>query len=168
MVTESTSQWPGPPGLVPLPAQALEGFEAQFDPETESVPTGSHLLGREVGEDDPGLLLLDVPDHQEGATAFGGGGAESGALADPRGVGLGNEGEGGKPVAALGAEGDVFSIPHTGMPALGSYLFPQLRFFAEQITVISLGTAGASFERTVGSMPRWVRMRQAGMAERAR
>ena len=33
---------------------------------------------------------------------------------------------GGQPAAALGAEGDVFRIPHVGMPALSQDLLPQL------------------------------------------
>ena len=41
----------GPSGLVPLPAQALEGLEAQFDPEAQRLPAGSHRLRRQVGED---------------------------------------------------------------------------------------------------------------------
>ena len=110
------------------------GFEAQLDPETESVPTGSHFLGRQVGEDDPGFLLLVVPDHQQGAAALGGGGAEGGALSGPGRVGTGDEAPGGQPAAALGAEGDVLPVAHTGVPAprsgrgqaLGAYLLPQL------------------------------------------
>ena len=48
----------GAPGLVPLPAQALDGLEAQFDPEAQGVPAGSGVLRRQVGEDDPGFFLL--------------------------------------------------------------------------------------------------------------
>ena len=111
------------------------GFEAQFDPEAQGIPTGSSLLGRQVGEDDPGFFLLDVPDDQQGAAAFGSGGAEGGAATDPRGVGTGNEVLSGQPAASLGAEGDAFRIPHVGMPApdhdrglaLSAYLLPQFR-----------------------------------------
>ena len=63
------------PGLVPLPAQALEGLEAQFYPEAQGVPTGPCLRRRKVGQD-PRLLLPGVPDRQQGATAFGGGGGK--------------------------------------------------------------------------------------------
>ena len=59
----------GAPGLVPFPAQALDGLEAQFDPEAQGVPADPDLLRRQVGEDDPGFLLLGVPDGQQGATA---------------------------------------------------------------------------------------------------
>ena len=97
------------------------GFEAQFDPEAQGVPTGSSLLGRQVGEDDPRFFLLDVPDDQQGAAAFGSGGAEGGAATDPRGIGTGNEVLGGQPAASLGAEGDAFGIPHVGMPAPRSW-----------------------------------------------
>ena len=38
----------GAPGLVPLPAQAFDGLEAQFDPEAQGVPTGSGVLRRQV------------------------------------------------------------------------------------------------------------------------
>ena len=31
----------GPPGLIPLPTQALERLEAQLDPEAQRIPTGS-------------------------------------------------------------------------------------------------------------------------------
>ena len=75
----------GTAGLVPLPAQALDGLEAQLDPEAQRVPTGSHLVRSQVGEDDPGFLLLGVPDGQQGAAAFGLGGA----TADPGRVGNG-------------------------------------------------------------------------------
>ena len=44
----------GAPGLVPLPAQALEGLAAQFDPAAQRVPTDADFLGRQVGEDDQG------------------------------------------------------------------------------------------------------------------
>ena len=37
--------WVGSPGLVPLPAQALEGLEAQLDPEPQGVPTRPHFWG---------------------------------------------------------------------------------------------------------------------------
>ena len=60
----------GAPGLVPLPAQAFDGLEAQFDPEAQGVPTGPGVLRRQVSEDDPGFFLLDVPDRQQGAAAF--------------------------------------------------------------------------------------------------
>ena len=110
------------------------GFEAQFDPEAESVPAGSYLIGRQVGEDDPGFLLLGVPDHQQGAAALGLGGAEGGAPSDPGRVGNGNESSRGQSFAAVGAEGDVIPVAHTGVPAprsgrgqaLGAYLLPQL------------------------------------------
>ena len=59
----------GAPGLVPLPAQAFDGLEAQFDPEAQGVPTGSGVLRRQVSEDDPRFFLLDVPDRQQGAAA---------------------------------------------------------------------------------------------------
>ena len=116
----------GPSGLVPLPAHALDGLEAQFDPEAESVPTHSHCFRRQVGEDYPGFLLLGVPDHQQGAAALGLGGAEGGAPSDPGRVGNGNEASRGQSFAAVGAEGDVIPVAHTGVPALGAYLLPQL------------------------------------------
>ena len=103
------------------------GFEPQLDPEAQRVPTYPNLVRREVSQDDPGLLLFHVPDRQQGAAAFGGGAAESGSLANPGGVGTGNEGAGGQPAASLGAEGDAFRIPHVGMPAVSAYLFPQFR-----------------------------------------
>ena len=58
--------------------------------------------------------------------AFGLGGAEGGAPADPGGVGTGEKGVSGKPAATVGAEGDVLPVAHTGVPALGAYLPPQL------------------------------------------
>ena len=88
--------WIGAPGLVPLPAEALDGLEAQFDPETEGVPTGSHLIGCQVGEGDPGFLLLGVPDHQQGSAALDGGMTEGGAAPDPGRVGNGDEGRAGR------------------------------------------------------------------------
>ena len=115
----------GPSGLVPFPAQALDRLEAQFDPETQRVPTHPNFLRRKVGQDDPRFLLFHVPDRQQGATAFGGGGAEGGSRPDPGGIRTGNEGAGGQPAASLGAEGDAFRIPHVGMPALSTYLLPQ-------------------------------------------
>ena len=128
MATASTSQWREmragsvllvlshfQPRLLTAPRSGPRaGFEAQFDPEAQGIPTGSSLLGRQVGEDDPGFFLLDVPDDQQGAAAFGSGGAEGGAATDPRGVGTGNEVLGGQPAASLGAEGDAFRIPHVG------------------------------------------------------
>ena len=170
----------GAPGLVPLPAQALYGLEAQFDPEAQGVPAGSYLIGRQVGEDDPGFLLPGVPDHQQGAAALGFGSAEGGALANPSCIGTGNEVLRGQPAAVLGAEGDVLPVAHTGMPALGAYLRPQLGAGYAPVAeddyghfpVISFGTAGASSlsSSTVGSIqePFWVArwMRQAtGMAQ---
>ena len=65
--TDSTSQWqemrarPGARGLVPLPAQALDGLEAHLDPEAQSVPAHPCLLRGQAGEDDPGFLLPGVP-----------------------------------------------------------------------------------------------------------
>ena len=116
----------GAPRLVPLPAQALEGLEAQLDPEAQGVPAGTHLIGCKVGEDDPGFLLFGVPDHQQGAAALGLGGAEGGAAANPRRIGTGDEALGGQSFAAVSAESDVLSVAHTGMPALIPYLLPQL------------------------------------------
>ena len=110
------------------------GFEAQFDPEAQGVPAGSGVLRRQVGEDDPRFFLLDVPDRQQGAAAFCGGGTEGGAAANPSCIGTGNEVLCGQPAAVLGAEADVLPIPHVGMPAprsgrgqaLSAYLSPQL------------------------------------------
>ena len=42
-------------------------------------------------------------------------------MADPSGVGKGNEAPGGHSFAAVGAEGDVIPVAHTGVPALGAY-----------------------------------------------
>ena len=113
-----------PPGLVPLPAQALDGpriqygagFETHFDPEAQSVPTHPNRLRRMVRQYDPGLRLIGVPDHQQGATVFSRA-FEGGSTADPRGIRLGNEGSGGQSPTALGAEGDVFRVSDVGMPA---------------------------------------------------
>ena len=52
------ARWVGAAGLVPLPAQALEGLEAQLNPEAQRVPTDPDLLRRQVSEDDPRFLLL--------------------------------------------------------------------------------------------------------------
>ena len=79
----------GSTGLLPLPTQALDRLEAQFDPEAQGVPAGSGVLRRQVGEDDPRFFLLDVPDPQQGAAAFCGGGAEGGAAANPSCIGDG-------------------------------------------------------------------------------
>ena len=117
----------GPAGFMPLPAQALDRLEPQLDPEAQRVPTHPNLVRRQAGQDDPRLLLFHVPDRQQGATAFGGGAAEGGSPANPGGVGTGNEGARRQPPASLGAEGDVFRIPHVGMPALSAYLVPQFR-----------------------------------------
>ena len=54
------------------------------------------------------------------------GGAEGGALTGPGGIGTGKETQGGQSLAAVGAEGDVLPVAHTGVPALGAYLLPQL------------------------------------------
>ena len=113
------------PSLMPLKMRKVQ-LEAQFDPEAQGVPTGSGVLRWQVGEDDPGFFLPDVPDRQQGATAFCVGGAEGGAAANPGRIGTGNEVLCGQPAAVLGAEGDVLPIPHVGMPALGAYLSPQL------------------------------------------
>ncbi len=118
--------WVGSPGLVPLPAYTFEGLEAQFDPEPQGVPTGPHFLGRQVGEDDPGFLLLGVPNHEQGATALGGWGTEGGSAANPGCIRTGNEAQSGQPAPTIGAESDVLPIAHTGVPALGAYLLPQL------------------------------------------
>ena len=61
----------GPSGLVPLPAHALDGLEAQFDPEAESVPTHSHCFRRQVGEDDPGFLLAGRTRPPAGCSGVG-------------------------------------------------------------------------------------------------
>ena len=107
----------GAPRLVPLPAQALEGLEAQLDPEAQGVPAGTHLIGCKVGEDDPGFLL------------FGGAGCRRWALVEggapnPRRIGTGDEALGGNRLPPS-AESDVLSVAHTGMPALIPSL-PQL------------------------------------------
>ena len=70
----------GPAGLVPLPAQALERLEAQFDPAAQRVPTHPDCFRRKVGEDDPWFLLLGVPDRQQGATAFAAGAPKAAPL----------------------------------------------------------------------------------------
>ena len=108
------TRWVGAPGLIPLPAQALDGLEAQFDPEAQGVPTWSHLIGRKVGEDDPGFVLLDVPDDQQGAAALGFGSAEGGSAANPGRIGTGNEALGRQPAPTVGAESDAGR--HTGIP----------------------------------------------------
>ena len=59
------------PGLVPLPAQALDGLEAQFDPEAQGILQRPNLLRWVVSEYDPGFRLTGVPNHQQGAAAFG-------------------------------------------------------------------------------------------------
>ena len=111
-------------GLLPLPTQALDRPEPQLGPEAECVPTHPDFVRRKVGQDGPRLLLLGVPDRQQGATAFCGGCAESGPAPGPRGIRTGNEGARGQPPTALGAESAVFRIPHVGMPALSQDLFP--------------------------------------------
>ena len=82
----------GSTGLVPLPSQALDRLEPQLDPEAQRVPTHPNFFRGKVGQDDPRLLLFNVPDRQQGATAFGGSGAEGGSPANPSGIGTGNEG----------------------------------------------------------------------------
>ena len=119
----------GAPDLVPFPAHALDGLEAQFYPEAQSVPTHPDLIGGggQVGEDDPGFVLFGVPDGQQGAAPLGLGVAEGGALADPGSIGTRDEALSGQAFAAVGAEGDVLAVAHTGMAALGAYLPPQPR-----------------------------------------
>ena len=114
----------GPPGLMPLPAQTLDGLETQFDPETQGIPTHPNRLRWLVGQYDPRFQLIGVPDHQQGATAFGGV-LEGSSAADPSGIGTGDEGLGGQSPATLGTEGDVFRVSDVGMPALRSDLTPQ-------------------------------------------
>ena len=116
-----------PAGLLPLPTQALDRLEPQLDPEAERVPTHPNFVRRKVGQDNPRLLLFNVPDRQQGATAFYCCLAERRPAPGPRGIRTGNEGARGQPPAALSAESDVFRIPHVGMPALSEYLFPQFR-----------------------------------------
>ena len=116
-----------PSGLLPLPTQALERLEAQLDPKAECVTTHPNLVRRKVGQDEPWLILFNVPDRQQDATAFCGGSAEGGAAPDPRSIRTGNEGSRGKAATAIDAESDVFRIPHVGMPALSQDLFPQFR-----------------------------------------
>ena len=52
------------PGLVPLPAQALDGLETQFDPKAQRVPTHPNRFRRVAGQYDPRLQLTGAPDHQ--------------------------------------------------------------------------------------------------------
>ena len=108
-------------GLLPLPTQALDRPEPQLGPEAECVPTHPNFVRRKAGQDGPRLPLLGVPDRRQGATAFCGGCAESGPAPDSRGIRTGKEGAGGQPPTALGAESDVFRIPHVGMPAPRSW-----------------------------------------------
>ena len=110
-----------PSGLLPLPTQALERLEAQLDPKAECVTTHPNLVRRKVGQDEPWLILFNVPDRQQDATAFCGGSAEGGAAPDPRSIRTGNEGSRGKAATAIDAESDVFRIPHVGMPAPRSW-----------------------------------------------
>ncbi len=59
-----------PRRVMPLPTQALDRLEPQLDPEAERVPTHPNFVRRKVGQDNPRLLLFNVPDRQQGATAF--------------------------------------------------------------------------------------------------
>ena len=52
--------------------------------------------------------------------------AEGSAEPDPGRVGKGDEGPGRQASAAVSTEGDVLTVAHTGMPALGAYLPRQL------------------------------------------
>ena len=146
-----------PPRLVPLPAQALDRLETQFDPETQGIPTHPNRLRRVAGQYDPGFRLLGAPDYQQSAAAFGGA-LEGGSAAHPRGVGAGNESLGGQPPASRSAEGDVFGLPDVGMPARSLNLVPQFGTGQARshstITVTSWGTAGARARSnsTIGSI----------------
>ena len=68
-----------------------------------------------------GLLLLSVPDHNQGATAFHGCITERGPTANPSGIRTGNEGPRRQAAASLGTESSVFRVPHVWMPALRSW-----------------------------------------------
>ncbi len=56
--------------LAVMPAQtsALDIFEARFNPDPQAIPRHIGLLRRQVGEDDPGMLIADLPLHQQRAT----------------------------------------------------------------------------------------------------
>ena len=77
VATDNTSQCPKsvagsvPPGLIPLPTQALDRLGSR------KYPTHPDFLRRKVGQDDPGLLLFHVPDRKQGAAALCGGGLKA-------------------------------------------------------------------------------------------
>ena len=61
-----------PAGLVPLPPNALDCFEAHLYPEAKSIPARSGFIGLQVRHHDTWLVPADLPDHDHrSTTAFG-------------------------------------------------------------------------------------------------
>ncbi len=112
-------------GAVPLPAHALEGAEALFDPDAHPVGAERHVVGGFVREHDPGGFLAGDPEHNQGA----------GALAVAEGLPgrdrvlpfTGHEAPGRPPRSGGRLEGHVAVVAHVGMPALTADGGPQIR-----------------------------------------
>src|SRR5712691_5903558 len=58
--------WPRPVGALPLPARALSDLEAPHNPRPPSRPTGGTGFRRQIGQDQPRILVARLPARQEG------------------------------------------------------------------------------------------------------
>jgi len=63
----------GHAGVLPRPSAALNDCEAVLDPGADTRPGGGTVRGREVGQDEPGVLIAGLPagDERAGQAALG-------------------------------------------------------------------------------------------------
>lgn len=112
-----------PPGVFPLPANAFQGAEAQFDPDPQTVPTNADALRWQVGQQNPRLDLVIPPNHNQDPTATQFRAVESSAGSYPAVAWPGHQGAGGHATASLGLENGVAPDAHQRVPTQGLYLF---------------------------------------------
>jgi hypothetical protein len=111
--------WIGTPGMLPLPAHSLESAEPQFNPDPQPIPTHSHIPRRQVGQYQPGFLLVRAPDYQQGTTTAYFWLSESCTLTHPGIAGSRNQTGCRLPTASQGLKGSVAFDSHQGVPTQG-------------------------------------------------
>src|SRR5207247_8848500 len=105
-------------GALPLPAAALGDLNALFDPPPQPIPTSRPGLRRQIGEDQPWILVARLPARQQGTVELAVTAFEGDTRALPGRARLGHQGLQRYPThGAFGTKRPAGVDAQKGMPA---------------------------------------------------